>query len=501
MAKTCPHCSSTSIEVDKENCTEVCVQCGAVLGEDSLENETTSAVPCFSSYGTTLEAYDWRIKQWNAAVHPRGKKYIMTKNVKVQVEKLRLPKEYIPQVVGMMGSVCDGRRRHIKKLPKRNDPLIAACIVIVCRANGVVMDYKNAAEAADCGLFEVSRCAKLIRRSLNMEVTHSNTQDHILDTILTQFGVENSSTKDLAYGLKNFLDDTFTGVTKNKVNFLISVAQLCIECTQKHKINPIKFQEVCRHFICTPRQVTTSFHTIKAKLVKYGKQIPWIKHIENSTLHFYIKEIVEYYRDCEDHRKVGVKTDIMERTEKAESEKKQLIQDAKIRVDVCQKNCTKKKLLTDDDIMHKQCKRGHFKPDILDASHGTSPTKQETPSQQEQTPCCESHRCCPHCCLEPQRCPKYKQTGKCDFCDISSTGRMIEYLLRNGYSESSLIQGYPKAMFEEMYYQGSKREDEELDEDDIDDVEIYKYIKTSDEMAQSHIHSMFLEDEENDNSK
>lgn len=475
MTKTCPHCGSSSVVVDQEKSTEVCSECGVVLGEGSFENDGKTST--YTGYDASLVNQDWRTKAWNFAVNPKAKYYQLHRRVKEQIERLRLAKDFIPQVVEIMKSVYTPNP-HIVNLPRSQMPVIAGCIFIVCRQNGVILTERNVAEAARCKLAYVHRVVRLVTSFLNIELQRPS-QDDVLDTILTQFDVKDPTIKELAYDVKNFLNDTMISGGRNRVVVYIGTVKMCIESVTGQRITPAQLKALGKLYVSTPAQIRNAFSSIKKQLVKYGQQIPWIKHLDEKGVTKFIQEIITFYKEFKDHSSVGVKTILEENKEKAETEKKRLIQVIKERVDACQKSCVGKQHLSAADILHKKCKGSQCMVD-----------PQPSTSQQESY---QDHICCAHCCGDLQHCPKYKQTGRSDFCHLTSMERMIEYLIREGYTESALLNGNPESMFCEVYYVDPEGEREELDDKDIADDEMHLYIKTKNDMAQSQVHSLFLQ--------
>lgn len=481
MAKTCPHCGSNALEFEEEKSTEVCSQCGVVFKEGSFENGV--GMNDSPSFGVRLSdnnsgQLNWRTLSWMSSVHGDGSSFQVKKRVNEQIERLHLPEDYVPQVLAMMKCIFFPTR-NIEGLPRILTPSIAGCIYIISRRNGVLLRYRNVAEAAHCKFSSVLKCIRLISNYLDISLK-TEEQTAFLDDILSQFDVKDPLVKELAYDLDKFCSETLIGAGKSKLLTNIGIVQMCIESVQGSPVNEEKLKEVCKQNVCKHLNVRTCFYGIKDELVKYGKRIPWIKKLTKRNVAKFIKEIITYYKECENPCSVDVKLEWEKKKENDKLQKEIIVQNARERVKVCQKRCCNKTPLTDSEILHKKCK--------LSQSIQTRVLQENTSESKASS----GHTCCPHCCGDSE-CAVCKINGRSDFCDLKRIDLVVEYLIRKGYTDTQIMNGSPESMFcQEFYHSDVDGEREELDNEDIPDKDMHLYIKTESEIIQTEIHSNFM---------
>ncbi|XP_031553515.1 transcription factor IIIB 50 kDa subunit-like [Actinia tenebrosa] len=528
MNKICTHCGASAIEVDDEGKLEVCSNCGVVCNEGSFHNDTRGAVRTFTSDHSSFSggAGNWRKKEQHRV---KNKHFVIAKRcLEGQAERLRLSKEYTTQIEEKLKTLYE--EQLYKGLPRNRKAFVGACVYIVCRQNDMVVTLRNVAEAARCDVSILARCVRMLTDAMNVRIVAIE-PDEVITNILSQFEIQDPSTKKLVHDLFQFCSKTMISLGKRITLTVMALVFMVIEGENKKALSRKKIAEVCRFNTVTHEYVQRFVRQYREELFKLAKKIPWMSsELTPKKVPKFLKEILEYYKDCEDFHNVDFKPQWLERKDLKEKEKMQKIEKAENRIAACQQRCGD--LEIDDNIsLHKFCKQicrsstqtSNSEVSFLPSSASVLPTESELGSEDKQKHCKEvpsnssenpasdvsslpsdlstatelvseddqmdiDHVCCPHCCVNKQDCPVYQRTGSSRFCKLDGCDMIIECLLRKGYSRQRLIESNPESLFySENYNTDSEAEREELDDGDICDEDIHLYIKSDHEIAQTQM--------------
>lgn len=492
MSDVCSHCGASAIELDEEGRVEVCSNCGVVCNEGSYRSDgrcqggaTTFNGGSFSGGG----GENWRTKEKNR-VHTLAFMY-SKQCLQAQAERLRLPKEYITQVEEKMKSVY--AEQLYKGLPRNRKAFVGSCVYIVCRQNDMVVTLRNVAEAARCDVSVLGRCVRMLTMKMNVHL-ETIEPEQIITNVLSQFDIQDPSTKKLVFDSYQFLSKTMICLGKRPVLTVMALVFMSTDSINGKTISKKKINEVCRLNTVKKEHVQRFVRTYRAELFKLAKRIPWLNEgLTPKQVPKFLKEIIEYYKDCEDFQSVDFKPQWLERKDIEVKEKLKKIENAEERVTACRQRCGDV-VIDDSTILHKYCNQvprrstetSNSEVSPLPSSASVPSTSRGLTSNDKQTVI--DHDCCPHCCINKQDCPVYQQTGKTSFCKLDQCDLMIECLLRKGYSRDTLVESNPESLFYSEIYRGDSQPDkEELDDDDICDEDIHLYIKSDTEVAETQL--------------
>jgi hypothetical protein len=227
----------------------------------------------------------------------------------------------------------------------------------------------------------------------------------------------------------------------------------------------------------------------RSELFKFAKEIPWISPtLTPKNVPKFLKGIIEYYKDCEDHHKVDFKPKWQERKELLIKEKMLKIEKAEKRLKACRERFGDLGKIDDDLSLHKDCKQISSNVAQNPNSRLSSSSKAASAVAEGDKQIDSDHVCCPHCCVNANDCPSYQKNGTSDFCKLDRYDMIVECLLRKGYPKQELIEGNPESiLYSENYNSDSEVEKEELDDNDIPEQDLHLYIKTESEVDQAKV--------------
>ncbi|PFX32023.1 hypothetical protein AWC38_SpisGene3147 [Stylophora pistillata] len=253
-------------------------------------------------------------------------------------------------------------------------------------------------------------------------------------------------------------------------NHFASAMALVLIVLDGKKITPRKekIADVLSKNSVTNNQVKSQMKNSRRGLVELAKDVPWIpKSLKPTAIARHIDDIVEFHKNCGRMDLSAVKSLYMKRKECAENDRKRKIQMAKARIDKekTQQLCSSSEnsssignTLADSSCPSSSSTNqsncgvvlGEPMPNNLHVD-GLDSSQQSNPSD------------------DPEF---YSDNG------LDDNDALIEHLLRNGYSEEELMEGYFESRMVDL--QGScddpEGEREDLDELDIRDSDMHHYL-------------------------
>ena len=371
----------------------------------------------------------------------------------------------------------------IRRVSRRRNVLTACCLFIVCRQNNVQLTYKRMAEVAECNMFMLGRSVKIILQALGIKLEYVGVESTVL-SVLSQLSVADKSCEKLCLDLWHIFKYFNLIGARNCPAAATCLVLLVLECK---KIAPSKEKvaEVLGKHSVTKAQVATQTKNARKGLVDLAKQVPWIpQSVKPMYVARHIIEIVNFHKNCVRLDSSTVKSKGMKQKEITEKNRRKKIEKAKARLldkEQRQQECSSSES-SEPDGDH-SLPNAVFSPQSRDEvfviQAGTSSSLQTAVAGTDSSDVSVSiHK---SSCRGP-----LDDLAKYIYKDLDDNDILIESLLKNGYSEEELMDGYFESRMcnlqSSQYDPEGERED--LDEQDIAEQEIHHYLWSVAEMKQ-----------------
>ena len=486
MPSECPSCHE--IAVDAEPGGElVCHVCGAVVESRvfSCEADSSGGWTFMNDDGTAR--FDGRyelskgIRQRLPTSDTSVTERLLQKCLYLQGKRMNLSNEILSEARQLLLNTVAPKVNsgEIRRVCRQRNVLTACCLFIVCRQNNVQLTYKRMAEVAECNMFILGRAVKTILQALNIKLEHVGVES-MLPSVLSQLSVADKSCEKLCLDLWHIFKYHDLIGERNHPASATCLVLLVLECKN---ITPSKekMAEVLGKHCVTEVQVSTQTRSARKGLVDLAKQVPWIpKSVKPIGIARHIIEIVNFHKNCIMLASSTVKSGRMKQREIIERDRKTKIQKAKARLldkEQRQQECTSSESSgADNDHSPPYAVASHQSMDeVVVTEPGTdSSVKNAGPSTNSSDVSASIDN---SSCTGP-----LDDTSKYNSLDDNDI--LIESLLKNGYSEEELMDGYFESRMCNLQSSQCDPEGdrEDLDEQDIAEREMHHYLWSVAEM-------------------
>ena len=490
MPSECPSCHEIAVETEPGG-ELVCHECGAVVESRvfSCEVDSSSGWTFMNVDGTArfdgrhelskeirlrLPTSDTSVteKLLQKCVYLQGKCMNLSNEILYEARQFLL-KTVAPKV----------NSGEIRRVSRRRNVLAACCLFIVCRQNNVQLTYKRMAEVAECNMFILGRSVKIILQALNIKLEYVGVES-MVQSVLSQLSVANKSCEKLCLDLWHIFKYFNLIGERNHPAAAMCVVLLVLECKN---IAPSKekIAEVLGKHSVTKTQVATHTKNARKGLVDLAKEVPWIpQSVKPMHIARHIIEIVNFHKNCVKLDSSTVKSEGMKQREITENNRRTKIEKAKARLldkEQRRHECSSSESSEpDSDHSLPNAVSSHqSKDEVVVIQPGTS-TLVETagPGTDSSDVSASIHK---SSCREGP----LDDLAKYTYNDLDDNDILIESLLKNGYSEEELMDGYFESRMCNLQSSqcDPEGEREDLDEQDIAEREIHHYLWSVAEMA------------------
>lgn len=487
MPSECPSCHE--IAVDTEPGGElVCHECGAVVEGRVFSCETDSrggwtfmnvdGTAKFDGRYELSQAIRQRLPTSDSTVTEK----LLQKCLYLQAKRMNLSNEILSEARQFLLNTVVPKinSRGIRRVCRRRNVLTACCLFIVCRQNNMQLTYKRMAEVAECNMFLLGRSVKIILQALDIKLAHVAVESMVL-SVLSQLSVADKSCEKLCQDLWHTFKYFSLIGGRNQVAAATSLVLLVLECKN---ITPSKekIAEVLGKHTATKVQLATQTKNAKKGLVELAKQVPWIpQSVKPMNIARHIVDIVNFHKNCVKLDLSTVKSERMKRKEITEKNRKTKIQKAKARIldkKQRQQECSSSESSEPDS--------DHSLPNAVSSHQGTDEVvviqPGATTSVQTAGPSTNSSDV--SACIHDSSCTKSPLHDLSLYNDLDDNDILIENLLKSGYSEEELMDGYFESRMCNLQSSqcDPEGEREDLDELDIAEREMHHYLWSVAEM-------------------
>lgn len=473
MPSKCPVCLAEAVDAE-EGGELVCTECGAVVESrvynfdvDRQNGYTTMAADGTAKFDGRFDLPSMVRQRLPTSDTSKYKKrlqkllYELAKRMNLSNETVKEAKDFLLTTVA--SRMKSGEIRHVSR---HTAVLVASCLFIVCRRNHMQINYRRMAEIAQCNMFSLGKSVKIILKALDLHLEPIET-DLSLRRVLAQLDVEDRSAEQTCFDLFHIFQ--YFSLAGERNHFASAMALVLIVLDGK-KITPSKEKivDVLGKNSVTYNQVKSQMKNSRRGLVELAKDVPWIpKSLKPTAIARHIDDIVDFHKNCGRMDLSAVKSLYMKRKECAENDRKRKIQMAKARID-------KEKTPQLCSSSENSSSIGNTLADSSCPS--SSSTNQSNYGVVPGEPMPNS--------LHVDGLDSSQQSNSSDgpefYSDngLDDNDALIEHLLRNGYSEEELMDGYFESRMVDL--QGScddpEGEREDLDELDIRDSDMHHYL-------------------------
>ena len=474
MPSKCPVCNREAVDVE-EGGELVCTECGAVV-EGRVFNfdvDRQNGYTAMTADGTAKfdGRYDLpstvrqRLPTSDTSVSKKRLQKILfelTKRMNLPNETVKEAKDFLLTTV--TSKIKSGEIRHISR---HRDILTASCLFIVCRRNHMQINYRRMAEIAQCNMFSLGKSVKIILKALDLQLEPIGTESS-LGCVLAQLDVEDKSAEKTCFDLFHIFK--YFSLVGERNHFASAMALVLIVLEGK-RIPPRKekIAEVLGKNSVTDTQLKSQSKNTRRGLIELAKDVPWIpKSLKTTAIARHIDDIVDFHKNCGKMDLSAVKSLYMKRKELAQNNRKRKIQMAKARID---KEKTQQLCSSSEDSSSTN--------DALADPSGSSSSLTNQSKDGDVTGDPVTHN------LHVDGVDRGQQSTSADAPEFSMDSELddndtlIEGLLRSGYSEEELMDGYFESRMVDL--QGScdpEGEREDLDELDISESDMHHYLKS-----------------------
>lgn len=495
MPSECPVCHEVAVEAEQEG-EHVCHECGAIVEGRVFSTER-------EKHGTTFVSTNGRAFNDRHELPRNARQRLPTVESSVtirtlqscllhQVKRLNLSNEILEKARDLLFSRILPMRssREVRGLSFRRNIFVGGCLFIVCRQNDIQVTYRRIAEVAECNMFLLGRCVKILVKALDIKLDRLSIEPLVVK-FLSNFSVHDSSTEKLCTDLCQICKCFGLLSCKNPALKAISLVLLVLEC-QKLSPTKEKISQVLGKNFFKMEQVKKEMGRIKISLLDLGKEVPWIPaFVTKRGITKHIVDIVNFHKKCGMLDLSLVKSLLMKKKEISDRNRKAKIQLAKSR------------LLNQE---HQNLEISSAASETNNAALSVSQNCSD--SRGQKVPGCHGNDLQIGTKVNGESAPPYDTSSvvltndashvsgdnvmstNCiegltcaDGDDLDDNDILIEKLLKCGYSEEELMDGYFETRICDI--QSSQQLDgerEDLDELDIAEKEMHHYLWSVSEM-------------------
>ena len=486
MPSECPSCHELAVDTEPGG-ELVCRECGAVVDSRvfSCEADSSGGWTHMNVDGTAR--FDGRyelskeIRQRLPTSDTTVSEKLLQKCLYLQAKRMNLSNEILSEarqflLFTVAPNVNSGR---IRRVCRRRNVLTACCLLIVCRQNNMQLTYKRMAEVAECNMFILGRSVKIILQALDINLANVAVESMLL-SVLSQLSVADKSCEKLCLDLWRIFKYFNLIGEGNHAAVATCVVLLVLECKN---ITPSKekIAEVLGKHTVTKTQVATQTKKAKNGLLELAKQVPWIpQSVKRINIARHIVDIVNFHKNCVKVDLSTVKSQRMKQKELTERNRKMKIQNAKARLldKEQQQECSSSESSEPDrDLSLPNAPSCHqSKDEVVVIQPGTkSSTQMAGPSTDSSDV---------SACIHNSSCTEGPLDDLAKYNDLDDNDILIESLLKSGYSEEQLMDGYFESRMCNLQNSqcDPEGEREDLDELDIAEQEMHHYLWSVAEM-------------------
>ena len=487
MPSECPSCHEVSVDTEPGG-ELVCHECGAVVESRvfSCEADSSGGFTFMNDDGTAR--FDGRyelskgIRQRLPTSDTSVAGKLLQKCLYLQGRRMNLSKEILSQARQLLLNTVAPKVNsgEIRRVCRQRNVLTACCLFIVCRQNNVQLTYKRMAEVAECNMFILGRAVKIILQVLDIKLEPAGVES-IVPSVLSHLSVADKSCEKLCLDLWHIFKHYDLIGVRNHPAAATCLVLLVLECKN---ITPSKekIAEVLGKHSVTKVQVGTQSKNARKGLVDLAKQVPWIpKSVKPMGISRHIIEIVNFHKNCVKLDSSTVKSGGMKQREIIENNRKTKIQKAKARLlhkeQRQQERTSSESSEADSDHSPPNAVSSHqSKDEVVVIQPGTtSSVKTAGPSTNSSDVSAGIHN---------SSCTEGPLDDLAKYNDLDDNDILIESLLKNGYSEEELMDGYFESRMCNLQSSQCDPEGdrEDLDEQDIAEREMHHYLWSVAEM-------------------
>ena len=497
MPSECPVCHEIAVEAEQEG-EHVCHECGAIVEGRVFSTEKEKR-------GTTFVSTNGRTFNDRHELSRNARQRLPTVESSVtirtlqscllhQVKRLNLSNEILEKARDLLFSRILPMRssREVRGLSFRRNIFVGGCLFIVCRQNNIQVTYRRIAEVAECNMFLLGRCVKIMVKALDIKLDRLSVESLVVN-LLSDFSVHDSSSEKLCTDLCQICNCFGLLSCKNPALKAISLVLLVLEC-QNLSPTKEKISQVLGKNSLKMEQVKKEMGRTKISLLDLGKQVPWIPaSVTQRGITKHIVDIVNFHKKCGRLDLSVVKSLWMKKKEISDRNRKAKIQLAKSRLlnqehqnlEISSATTSE----TNNAALSVSRNRSHARGQQVPGCHGndlgigTKVNSESAPPYDTSSVVLTSDashvsgdNVTSTVCIEGL-------TTSADGDELDDNDILIEKLLKCGYSEEELMDGYFEARICDI--QSSQQLDgerEDLDELDIAEKEMHHYLWSVAEM-------------------
>ena len=479
MPSECPVCHKVAVDAE-EGGELVCTECGAVVEGRVFNCEVDKNGRTLMSANGTARfdgRYDLpseirqRLPTGDTLVSKKGLQkflYLFAKRMKLSNEILNEAREFLfTTVIPKINS------REIRNISRHQNIVAGSCLFIVSRQNNMQLTYRSMAEIVQCNMFSLGRSVKIILNVLGIHLEPVGAESSLM-RVLAQLSVVDKPCEKMCLDLLHTFKYFGLGGTRN-VAFAIALALIVLE-SQKISLPKEKIAEVLGKNSLTDSQLRTQMTNTRRGLMELAKDVPWIpKSVRRKDIARHTVDIIDFHKKCGKVDLSAVKSLGMKKKELEENNRKRKIQMAKARID---------KEKTQQQYSSSEASSGVEIMDYTSFS-GCSSTNQSKdraivleleinfPAQTlgsidnglQVAGLNTNHGSNPS-----------DVSASCRDDDLDENDALIEQLLRSGYSEEELMDGYFESRLSDLQGCDPQGEREDLDELDIGETDMHIYL-------------------------
>ena len=501
--------SSTCCGRTLESCEEglVCLECGLIVENSTFMTDTRSGRNDMTCDGTLK----WVEKMGRHSAN-RGTSHthkLLQECLFKQTRTLRLSAEVTSQIRSLLLESVYPAKKSLKLSPERS-AVVGSCTYIVCRQNGIVLSLKNMANVADCSVPALGRNVKIITGHLNITLDLLEA-DAFIPSVVCQFGIKDESLEKAMFDLSELCKYSLLSNGREPVLVAIAIVFLVLD-SKGQSPSKGKLTKVCGENAVTSQAVRTIINILKNYLLEMAKEVPWLSQsvasganssscpINKKIVTKFIPDIIKFHQQCGKLHYSVIKPVWLKDKEKLEAERLKKIGNAKLRIankgedlregeDSYQGNqmqgyishstATSTCVLKEDTLLHslvneRRPSEGHLSSSLDNSSTSKASCKVSQGAPSTSTPCKNNSSI-----------SGKKNSAVIEDSSLDKDDKLIEHLLQRGCEETQLTEGN----LESLYYSCQSSEHsainmyrEDLDELDISEKDMQKYLRTSDEV-------------------
>jgi len=487
MPSECPSCHE--IAVDTEPGGElVCHECGAVVESRvfSCEADSSGGWTYMNVDGTAR--FDGRyelskeLRQRLPTSDTSVTEKLLQKCLYLQGKRMNLSNEILNEARQLLLNTVAPKVNsgEIRRISRRRNVLTACCLFIVCRQNNLQLTYKRMAEVAECNMFILGRSVKILLQALDIKLEYVGVESMVI-SVLSQLSVADKSCEKLCLDLWHIFKYFNLIGGRNHPAAATCLVLLVLECKNitpsKEKIAAV----LGKHSV-TKAQVANQTKNARKGLVDLAREVPWIpQSVKPMYITRHIIDIVNFHKNCVNLDLSTVKSNRMKQKEITEQDRKTKIQKAKARLldkEQRQQECSSNESSKpDSDHSLPNAVSSHqSKDEVVVIQPGTSSSTQTAGPSTDSSDV--------SACIHNNSCTEGPLDDSAKYNDLDDNDILIESLLKNGYSEEELMDGYFESRMCNLQSLqcDPEGEREDLDEQDIAEVEMHHYLWSVAEM-------------------